>query len=58
MTARERELTPNSTATPTPEEKKADWREPKLTFVEPVLTKEGDLTELTADGFFGTFIVS
>jgi hypothetical protein len=32
------------------------WREPKLSFVEPVLTKQGDLTEITGQGIFGTFI--
>ena len=35
---------------------KPAWCEPKLTFVEPVLTKEGNVTELTGQGFFGTFI--
>jgi hypothetical protein len=55
MTARHDEPKPTSTGLPDAPEEKADWCEPKLTFVEPVLTKEGDLTELTADGFFGTF---
>lgn len=30
------------------------WEEPKLAFVEPKLTKEGGLKDITA-GFFGTF---
>jgi hypothetical protein len=33
------------------------WSEPKLLFVEPVLRKQGDLLELTGQGFFGTIIV-
>jgi hypothetical protein len=33
------------------------WEEPKLTFVEPTLTKHGDVTKFTAaHGFIGTFI--
>jgi hypothetical protein len=35
---------------------KKPWQEPKLTFVEPKLTKHGKLEELTqANGFFGQF---
>ena len=34
---------------------KKSWEEPKLNFVEPKLTKQGDLKEITAEGFFGTF---
>jgi hypothetical protein len=30
------------------------WEEPRLTFLEPTLTKHGRLTELTS-GFFGGF---
>jgi len=37
---------------PTPA--KQPWQEPKLVFVEPKLTKHGQLEEVTA-GFFGTF---
>ena len=33
-----------------------EWQEPQLTFVEPELTKQGDLTTVTGEGFFGTFI--
>lgn len=33
---------------------KQTWEEPKLAFVEPKLTKEGGLKDITA-GFFGTF---
>jgi hypothetical protein len=32
----------------------APWQEPKLTFIEPKLTKHGKLEEVTA-GFFGGF---
>jgi hypothetical protein len=35
---------------------KPRWQEPKLAFVEPVLTKDGDVSELTGEGFFGTFV--
>jgi hypothetical protein len=34
---------------------KRPWQEPKLTFVEPKLTKHGELQQVTA-GFFGTFV--
>ena len=37
-------------------ESKAPWQPPKLTFVEPTLTKHGGLTQVTGQGFFGTFI--
>ena len=30
------------------------FKEPKLTFIEPKLTKHGDATKITA-GFFGSF---
>jgi len=36
------------------QESKQMWEEPKLAFVEPKLTKQGGLKEITA-GFFGTF---
>ena len=35
---------------------KRAWQEPRLKFVEPKLTKQGDLVQLTAQGFFGTFV--
>jgi hypothetical protein len=35
---------------------KAPWHEPKLTFVEPELKKQGDMTKLTGQGFFGTVV--
>jgi len=35
-------------------EMKKSFTEPKLTFIEPMLTKQGDATEITA-GFFGPF---
>ena len=34
---------------------KKHFKEPKLTFVEPKLTKQGDATKITGQGFFGTF---
>lgn len=36
---------------------KKHWQEPKLVFVEPKLTKHGNLEELTGqdNGFFGPF---
>lgn len=33
---------------------KAEWEEPKLTFVEPTLTEHGSVRKLTG-GFFGSF---
>jgi hypothetical protein len=33
---------------------KQPWQDPKLTFVEPTLTKHGSLTGVTG-GLFGTF---
>jgi hypothetical protein len=40
-----------------PGTEKRRWNEPKLTFVEPMLTEEGEFTQLTAqNGFFGTFV--
>jgi hypothetical protein len=37
---------------PSPAVGKKPWQEPKLVFVEPKLTKHGELEEVT--GFFGT----
>jgi hypothetical protein len=34
---------------------KQPWQEPKLTFIEPTLTKHGTLEDVTGQGFFGTF---
>jgi hypothetical protein len=34
---------------------KRPWQEPRLTFVEPKLTKHGELQKMTA-GFFGTVV--
>jgi hypothetical protein len=48
----ERESTPAEIA------EKKSWAEPKLTFVEPKLTRHGKLTEVTGQdsgGFFGGF---
>ena len=38
---------------------KKPFAEPKLTFIEPKLTKHGDATKITGNGngFFGTFPV-
>jgi len=41
-------------STVSPASGKAPWQEPKLTFIEPKLTKHGKLEEVTA-GFFGGF---
>jgi len=32
------------------------FKEPKLTFVEPKLTKQGDATKITGQPFFQTFV--
>ena len=34
---------------------KKPFVEPKLAFIEPKLTKHGDATKITQQGFFGTF---
>ena len=34
--------------------KKGEWQPPKLVFVEPALTKHGELTKVTGQ-FFGAF---
>ena len=36
-------------------DKKA-FKEPKLTFIEPKLTKQGDATKITGQPFFQTFV--
>jgi hypothetical protein len=43
-----------SPAAPQPADKKP-WQEPKLTFVEPKLTKHGSMEEVTGQSFFGAF---
>lgn len=43
-------LVPTST-----DKSKKPFQEPKLEFIEPKLVKHGDATELTKQGFFGTF---
>ena len=35
---------------------RAPWNPPRLRFVEPQLTRQGDLHQLTGQGFFGTFL--
>ena len=42
-------------STPAPSSGKTPWQQPKLTFVEPKLTKQGSLEEVTGQGFFGAF---
>ena len=32
------------------------WQEPKLEFVEPKLVKQGEMKQITAQGFIGTFV--
>jgi hypothetical protein len=45
----------NAPPEPPDADAKAPWCEPKLAFVEPELKKQGEMTELTGQGFFGTF---
>jgi hypothetical protein len=49
----DRKQTPAPHSDPTQPEKKV-FHAPKLTFIEPKLTKQGDATKIT-HGFFGTF---
>jgi hypothetical protein len=37
-------------------ETKRAWQEPKLEFVEPKLVKQGEMKQITAQGFIGTFV--
>jgi hypothetical protein len=37
-------------------ETRRPWQEPKLEFVEPKLVKQGEMKQITAQGFVGTFI--
>lgn len=32
------------------------FAEPKLTFIEPKLTRHGDVTRITGNGFFSAFV--
>ncbi len=32
------------------------WQEPRVTFVEPELVKQGEMKQITTQGFFGTFV--
>ena len=43
-------------AAPSPRDAKRVWQEPKLEFVEPKLIKQGEMKQLTAQGFIGTFV--
>ena len=48
----------DAAGTPLSPTDKKPWEEPKLAFVEPKLTKHGDLEKITGnpkDGFFGPF---
>jgi hypothetical protein len=49
----DRKQRPTQHSDPTQAEKKV-FNEPKLKFIEPKLTKQGDATKIT-HGFFGTF---
>ena len=52
------EKTPEATEVPASPPEKKSWEDPKLAFVEPKLTKHGDLEKVTGrpkDGFFGPF---
>jgi hypothetical protein len=58
---KDKELTEDrqeGTPSPASPPEKKPWEEPKLAFVEPKLTKHGDLEKVTGnpkDGFFGPF---
>lgn len=45
----------NDSVTETETQSKKPFVEPKLAFIEPKLTKHGDATKITQQGFFGTF---
>jgi hypothetical protein len=45
---------PAATEAPRADSAKNSWQEPKLTFVEPKLTRQGDFVEITGQ-FFGAF---
>jgi len=51
-TAQKAKIELGSTASPSQSKKR--WQEPKLAFVEPKLTKHGELKEVTGQ-FFGAF---
>ena len=42
-------------ATDADKEAKRPFQEPKLKFIDPEVVKHGDATQLTKQGFFGTF---
>ena len=42
--------------TPSQSEARRPWQEPKLEFVEPKLVKQGEMKQITAQGFVGTFV--
>ena len=54
-TTRAAERQDHADAIPSSSQDRAAWQEPKLKFVEPKLTKQGDMKQITAGGFFGTF---
>ena len=41
---------------PSHTETRRPWQEPKLEFVEPKLVKQGEMKQITAQGFVGTFV--
>jgi hypothetical protein len=56
MEEHELRLTAETSADRSELSRKKQWETPKLAFVEPALTKHGELTEVTGqDPFFGAF---
>jgi hypothetical protein len=53
--ARKEETVATDDAQAAPVAERGTWQEPKLTFVEPVLVKQGEMKQITTQGFFGTF---
>jgi hypothetical protein len=41
---------------PSEPETRRPWQQPKLEFVEPKLVKQGEMKQITGQGFVGTFI--
>jgi hypothetical protein len=41
---------------PSKTETRRPWQEPKLEFVEPKLVKQGEMKQITGQGFVGTFV--
>ncbi len=51
----DKKLQPQEQKGSTQQTLKKPFEEPKLTFIEPKLTRHGDVTKITQQGFFGTF---